>query len=463
MKLLLDEIVAFIKGELHKEENNSITKDNIAISGVSTDSRNITDGDLFVPLIGERFDGHSYINLAQNSGAVAALWQKDRDIPDGLTIPLIKVDDTLKALQELAHNYRKKINPIVIGVTGSNGKTTTKDLISSIISTEYRVHKTKGNLNNHIGLPLTLLSMPDNTEVVVVEMGMSNLGEIKVLSTIAQPDIAIITNIGESHIEFLKSRENIAKAKLEIIDGLKEGGTLVLLGDEPLLRNSEELKNKADNIIWVGKNEDNHLYPNEIQMDENNFTHFIDNEGKSYTVPLIGAHNVINSMISIQVGKLLNISEDNLHKGLLDLQITGMRLERMTAKNGALILNDVYNASPTSMRASLELLASFKGYAKKMAIIGDMLELGDMANVYHEEIGKLCAQLGIDLLFTTGEYGELMANKAINEGMSNENVYNISEIENIAKYTFELVDSDTVILVKASRGVHLEKVVEMLI
>lgn len=463
MILSLDEIIVFTKGELHKEENNSIANDIITISGVSTDSRNITNGDLFVPLIGERFDGHVYINIVQNNGAVAALWQKDRAIPDGVTIPLIMVDDTLEALQELAQNYREKINPIVIGVTGSNGKTTTKDLISSIIGTEYRVHKTKGNLNNHIGLPLTLLAMPEDTEVVVVEMGMSNLGEIKVLSAIAQPDVAVITNIGESHIEFLKSRENIAKAKLEIIEGLKENGRLVLLGDEPLLRNSVELKNKANNIIWVGKNEDNDLYLKEINMDENNNTQFIDSEGESYKLPLMGTHNVINSMIAIQVGKLLNISKENLRKGLLNLQITGMRLERMTAKNGALILNDVYNASPTSMKASLELLASFNGYVKKMAIIGDMLELGDMSKHYHEEIGKLCAQLGIDLLITTGVNGKLMAIQAINEGMNGENVYNINGIENIARFTFQLSDSNTVILIKASRGVHLETVVEMLI
>jgi len=463
MKLLLDEIVAFTNGTLYKEENNSITKDSISISGVSTDSRKITKGDLFVPLLGERFDGHSYINIVQNSDAVAALWQQDRVIPEGITIPLIIVEDTLMALQELAHNYRKKIDPIVIGVTGSNGKTSTKDLITSIIGTQYRVHKTMGNLNNHIGLPLTLLAMPAATEVVVVEMGMSNLGEIKLLSKIALPDIAVITNIGESHIEFLKSRENITKAKLEIVEGLKENGRLVLFGDEPLLKNSVELKNKGNNIIWVGKNEVNDFYPREIRMNENNYTQFIDNEGESYIVPLMGTHNVINSLMAIQVGKLMNISRENLHKGLLNLQITGMRLEKMTAKNGALILNDVYNASPTSMKASLELLASFNGCDTKMAIIGDMLELGEKSKDYHEEIGSLCARLGINLLITTGEYGRLMADQAISEGMNIENVYNISEIENIAKYTLQLTNSNTVILVKASRGVHLEKVIEQLI
>lgn len=458
MNLSLDEIIIFTKGNLYKE-----TENNISISGISTDSREITVGDLFIPLIGVRFDGHSYINRVQNSGAAAALWQQNVAIPADINIPLIIVKDTLVALQQLAHNYRKKIDPVVIGVTGSNGKTSTKDLISSILSTEYRVHKTKGNLNNHIGLPLTLLTMPVDTEVVVVEMGMSNLGEIKALSIIAMPDIAVITNIGESHIEFLKSRENIAKAKLEIIEGLKKDGKLVLLGDEELLRKSIELKNKGNNIIWVGKNEDNDFYPKEIKMDENYYTQFIDNKSESYIIPLIGTHNVVNSLMAIQVGKLLKISEANIRKGLLNLQITGMRLEKMSAKNGALILNDAYNASPTSMKASIELVASFNSHGKKMAILGDMLELGERSKTYHEEIGALCAKLGIDFLITTGDFGEFMACQAINQGMSREKVCNIREIENIARYVLQLTDSDTVILVKASRGVHLEKVIELLI
>ncbi|OEF99523.1 hypothetical protein BHF71_08550 [Vulcanibacillus modesticaldus] len=456
MKLELKEIIQAVKGRL---DSNT---DNILVSGISTDSRDINKGDLFIPLVGERFDGHSYIKQAEENGAIAAMWQESRPIPD-TNIPLILVSDTLKALQHLARAYRERINPIVVGVTGSNGKTTTKDLIASILALKYRVHKTKGNLNNHIGVPLTILSMPEDAEVAVIEMGMSAPGEIEVLSLIAKPDIVVITNIGESHIEFLKTRENIAKAKLEILKGLQPKGLAILPGDESLIRAAITDFDESIQVIWVGKEAVNNSYPIEIRMDDTEQVNFVDNEQTRYSLPLLGVHNVINALMAIQIGKKLNVPISDIKKGLANLQLTGMRLEKLRGRNGSLILNDTYNASPTSMKASLRLLASLKQYSKKIAVLGDMLELGNHAHEYHLEVGEFCADLGIDKLIVTGSLGELIAKGAIAGGLNKNDVYYIKDLNQIPEIVLQFSNPQTAILVKGSRGVRLEKVVDRLV
>lgn len=224
-----------------KEEFEKIT-----IEGVTTDSRNVRKGNLFVPIIGEKFNGHDFVEKAFENGAHASLWSRSVPNPPQ-DKPLIIVDDTLAALQQIASHYLLEVNPKVVGITGSNGKTTTKDMIASVVGTRYRVHKTKGNFNNHIGLPLTILDMPEDTEVAVLEMGMNAKGEIELLSSIARPDIAVITNIGDAHLQDLGSREGIAEAKLEIIKGLKENGTLIYHGDEPLLKKRLFMSNRN---VW---------------------------------------------------------------------------------------------------------------------------------------------------------------------------------------------------------------------
>ena len=457
MRLKLNEIVQFVEGKLN--QNN----EDIEIIGVSTDSRKIETNQLFVPLIGENFDGHQFIQTAIEKGATATLWKRSIPYPNELnkSIPVILVDDTLVALQRLAKEYKNMVQPIVVGVTGSNGKTTTKDLIASILRQKYKVHKTIGNLNNHIGLPLTLLSMPFDTEVAVLEMGMSNKGEIELLTNIAQPDIAVITNIGESHIEYLKTRENIALAKLEIVKGLKEQGLLIANGDEPLLRNLVG-GNGHFQIKWIGNGEKNQSYPVEKKLLDSEKMFFTTSDGADYVLPLLGNHNVINAMLAIEVGKKLNIDVPTIKKGLEELQITGMRLEKQVAKNGALLLNDAYNASPTSMKASLELLASFPNTLKKVAILGDMLELGKQEKEYHNEIGRLCASLNIDHLITTGTLGKEIFRGALNANLDDQDATHLP-IEDISDFVLHHFDQNTVILVKASRGVHLERVVETII
>ncbi len=441
---------------------NEKTAKDIVITGVSTDSRTIKRGNLFIPLIGERFDGHDFVYTAVKNGASVALWQKDKVVPDDLLIPAIKVPNTLTALQQLAKCYREKIDPIVVGITGSNGKTTTKDLTASVLSTKYSVHKTSGNLNNHIGVPLTLLTMPEDTQVAVIEMGMSNPGEIEILSKLAQPDIAVITNIGESHLEYLQTRKNVAKAKLEIIHGLNPKGLLILNGDEDLLRLLLDEKRNIFEIIWVGKESNNQVYPVEINRSEREDTHFIVNDQCSYVLPLLGTHNIINALMAIQVANRLDLTDQEIKIGLADPMMTGMRLEKMIAKNGSIILNDAYNASPTSMEASIHLLATFQEY-KKVAVLGDMLELGEHAKAYHEKIGSICANAKLDLLITTGSYGKWIVEGATNSGMKEGMVYYFEELNQIPTFILQQSNADTIVLIKGSRGVHLEKVVKELI
>ncbi|KXG43775.1 UDP-N-acetylmuramoyl-tripeptide--D-alanyl-D-alanine ligase [Tepidibacillus decaturensis] len=457
MKLTLNEIIQSVSGRLYQPFTEKL-----AVTGVSTDSRKISKGDLFVPLIGERFDGHQFIKMAEEQGAVVALWQSLKTIPKDVKIPFILVADTLVALQDLAKYYRKKINPTIVAVTGSNGKTTTKDLIASVLSTTYSVHKTKGNLNNHIGVPLTLLTMPEETELAVIEMGMSNKGEIALLSEIAKPQIAVITNIGESHIEFLGSRKAIAAAKLEVIEGLQENGTLILNGDEPLLRDYLANQNLHFHLKWVGENKENDVYPVKVNLDGTKGIQFNSQDQVSYSLPLLGLHNVINALMAVEVGKCLHISIEKIQQGLKDPKLTSMRLEKMIAKNGAILLNDVYNASPTSMKASLQLLSTFQN-DKKIAVLGDMLELGEYAKEYHLEIGRVCAGLQIDLLVTTGKDGRWIAEGAKEAGMVEEQVHYIKDFNHLSEFVLQHSNQKTMILLKASRGVHLEKVVESLV
>lgn len=268
--------------------NQGGIQDNITIKQVTTDSRAKGEGLLFVPLVGENFDGHEFVKQAIDNGACAIIWDESKHLPDDIlpNLPIYFVKDTLSALQDLASAYRTEIDPIVIGITGSNGKTTTKDLTSAVVKTTYRTHATKGNFNNHIGLPLTILSMDRNTEALIVEMGMSNFQEIDLLTRIARPDVAIITNIGESHIEFLGSREGIAKAKLEIVNGLDEDGVLIIDGDEPLLREKHINQKK----IACGFGAENDYKISEVKIHTTG-TEFTLSDGMTYQVPLFGKHH----------------------------------------------------------------------------------------------------------------------------------------------------------------------------
>lgn len=423
------------------------------IEGVGTDTRQSLEDKLFIPLVGESFDGHDFIDTAVKQGAKAALWQESYPRPKGIdpSFPLIRVADTLIGLQELARLYLRFVNPKVVAITGSNGKTTTKDLVYAVSRHYFKSHCTKGNFNNHIGLPLTVLAMPEATEVLILEMGMNHFGEIEDLTKIAQPDIAIITNIGESHIEHLGSREGIAKAKLEVTSQFKTKGLLIYDGDEPLLAREYPFEAKS-----VGFNRSNDYYISHFKLLEHETEFVISDYNHCFTVPLLGKHQAKNATYSFVVGLSLGLTVEQIQKGLEQIEVTQMRFEKQTGKNGVTIINDAYNASPTSMKVTIETLAQLEGYHEKVLVLGDMFELGENAASYHKQVGQIIPP-EINCLYTIGE-----------------NAKNISQATSIPSQHFDSVDElikqleakqreGSVILFKASRGMRLEKIVDALL
>ncbi|MBO9604963.1 MAG: UDP-N-acetylmuramoyl-tripeptide--D-alanyl-D-alanine ligase [Paenibacillaceae bacterium] len=436
----------------------------VVITGVSTDTRTLRAGNLFVPLVGERYDGHDYVAGAFAKGAAAALWQEDRpNAPAG--VPLILVRDTLAALQQLARSYRSELGVRIVGVTGSNGKTTTKDMIASILETTYKVHKTKGNLNNHIGLPLTLLQLAEDTEMAVIEMGMSGRGEIELLTKLARPETAIVTNIGESHLMQLGSRQAIAEAKTEILSGLTIGGLFIYNGDEPLLEAALAAAERPESMLTLrfGAGEDNDLYPTAMIQDESG-TFFQTNlpDSPNYYIPLLGRHNVINALAAIAAGKYMGVTSADIARGLRSFEATSMRIEKLAAASGATILNDAYNASPTSMRAAVALLNELRGYHRKIVVLGDMLELGPDEARFHREIGELIDPAEVQEVYVYGTLGRQIGEAALTRYPASR-VHVFADKARLIAQLRETVGAGDVVLVKASRGMKLEEVVQALL
>lgn len=438
--------------------SNRGTKDSaIFVHEIMTDSRKKGNKGLFIPIVGDQFDGHTFLKDAIYNGAVAALWQKAKDIPSFVPndFPLYFVDDTISGLQTLAKYFLKQVKPIVIGITGSNGKTTTKDLVYSVLQKKYKTFKTKGNFNNHIGLPLTILSMPEQTDILILEMGMNNFGEISLLSRLAEPDYAIITNIGESHIEYLGSREGIAKAKLEIVEGFHPQSKLILDGDEPLLQNIH----KDIVVIRSGFDPENDLVITNVKFE--NDRHYFKVNGEDYELALLGCHNVKNASYAIAIGLELGVAIEQIKEGLLDFEITGMRLERTVGKNNALIINDAYNASPTSMKAAIETVKDFNHYKRKIVVLGDMYELGPDEQALHRSVAEVITPPITDLI-TIGEKGKWISDEVRAQGNPIK-VYSFLRKEEALPFITELLSKDVVILFKASRGARLESLVNELL
>ncbi|PGZ46026.1 UDP-N-acetylmuramoyl-tripeptide--D-alanyl-D-alanine ligase [Bacillus anthracis] len=427
----------------------------LEIHGVCIDSKNMKEGNLFVPIIRVK-DGHEYVKEAMDNGAIASLWKKSYGSPPK-GIPIIFVDDTLFALQQLAQFYRREINVKVIGITGSNGKTTVKDIIEGILRSTYRVHKTKGNFNSQIGLPLTILEMKRDTEFLILEMGMSEKGQIRNLSRIAQPDVAVITMIGQSHLETLGSRKEIAKAKLEIIDGLRENGLFLYNGDEPLL--SRNNKTSSVNCKTFGEKDTNDLFPTNVQLDEYGVHFKLNNTKIQYDVPLYGKHNIFNTIVGIAVGQFYKVPTEKIQEALQQINITQMRFQFLTAKTGFTIINDAWNASPSSMKAAIETLQKLNAYEKKMIVIGDMLELGKEAKTYHREIGKMLNEESIQYVFTYGALSEIVAEEA-RKNYHTGKVQSFDNKDEIAEEVLKIITKNDVVLLKGSRGMALEEIVQ---
>lgn len=436
--------------------------DESIVHGVTIDSRKIEKGHLFVPFKGENTDGHQYVEAAIKEGAAAALWQKDVPNPPQ-NVPLLFVEDTLESLQQLAKSYLKELKVKVVGITGSNGKTSTKDITTSLLSLHYKVQKTEGNYNNHLGMPLTILKLEEDTDIAVLEMGMSGRGEIDFLSRLAEPDVVVITNIGESHLLDLGSREGIAEAKLEILHGLKPGGRLIYFGDEPLLSDKIATMNNANiDIKTFGFLGTNSLFPKEIHQLEQGSTFLMNENKEEYNLPILGNHNVLNALAGMLVADYFQIPYTEMNKGLQTLKLTNMRMELLEGKDGVKVINDAYNASPTSMLAAIHVLNNLPGFKQKIIVLGDMLELGPNEENYHIQLGESLTPNEIDLAFTYGNLGQYIAKGAKNN-YPEEKVFHFFDKTELIHSLQEKIDSETVVLVKASRGMKLEEVVKALL
>ncbi|MBU5438786.1 UDP-N-acetylmuramoyl-tripeptide--D-alanyl-D-alanine ligase [Tissierella sp. MSJ-40] len=451
----LREIQEMSSGFSLKKEHEKIT-----INGVSTDSRNINIGQLFVPLTGENFNGHNFIYDAIKKGAVAALWNQEEPIPN-IDFPFILVDDTLVALQKLAKAYRSQLSTKVIGITGSNGKTSTKDILASLLKTQYKTHKTFGNFNNHIGVPLTILDMDEDTEMAVIEMGMSNLGEIELLSSIAAPDVGVITNIGEAHLEDLKTKENIIKAKLEILKGLNPNGLFLYFGDDSMLK--EKVKSIPMNyeVMTFGIKPSNTYQFQVGFVNEKGVSFFLKNPiSPTFFLPMLGKHQIYNATAAIAIARYFNISFENIQKGFLKVEKTGMRNELVHGKEFT-ILNDSYKSNPTSVLAALETVYSMEGYNQKIIVLGDMQGLGKYEIKMHEEIGQKINSNKVDFLFTIGPISRHIGKTAIMSFGKNR-VTSCTDKSQLVAELKKVIKPNALILVKASRALQLEEIVDKL-
>lgn len=446
--------------EMVSAHNDSSLFAETSIAGVSIDSRKVEKGNLFIPFKGEHSDGHKYVEESISRGAAAALWQKDVPNPPE-HLPILIVDDCLVALQELARNYRKQLPVKVVGITGSNGKTTTKDMTAGILSAQFKVQKTEGNYNNHIGLPLTVLGLQEDTEIAVLEMGMSGRGEIEFLTRLACPDAVVITNIGESHLLDLGSREGIAEAKLEILQGLKEEGLAILHGDEPLLMERIQRYKGNVQVQTFGRTETNDFYPTEITQLENGNRFKINASNTAFELPVLGTHNILNALASMLVANYFSIPFEKMNAGFANIKLTNMRMELVEGQQGEKIINDAYNASPTSMMAAIELVSNLQGYDRKILVLGDMLELGPEEEQYHQQIGKALDADKVDLLFTYGKLGGHIA-KGARTVLGEERVFAYTDKDALIQKLTQHVNKNTLILVKASRGMKLEEIVTAL-
>ena len=453
IQMCVRELCAAINGEL-------ILGSASAFHGVSIDSRKIESGQLFFAIIGENFDGHQFVEGALANGGAGAVVDRQMEIglKDGQF--LIKVADTTKALQDLARYYRRKFDLRVIGVTGSVGKTTTKDIIAAILTEKYNVLKTEGNLNNYYGLPLMLFKVSPENQVLVLEMGMSAFKEIELLAKIAEPEIGVVTNVGSSHLEFLKTLDNVAIAKQELIENLTGSRIGILNIDDPRVKKMAPLANQA---IFYGRDPEAQYRAQTIGEQTLEGIDFIlqaENQEISMHLPVPGEHNVQNALAGIAVGRALGLSFSEIEAGLRKFTPSKMRMNIAELSEGITILNDAYNANPESMKAGLKVLASRPG--RKVAVLGDMLELGEHSENAHREIGKFAGEAGVDLLFHKGPNAGWVIEGAFLGGMKTEQVFAFSDNGELSEKLLSLIEPGDTVLVKGSRCMRMEEVVKQL-
>lgn len=427
------------------------------------DTRDLNVGDVYIGIKGENHNGNDIYSEALEKGAKGC-------ILEGVVIPdnikeryadrvIIVVESTVRALQKLASYKRSMYDIPVIAITGSVGKTSTKDIIASVMSKEYNVLKTEENYNNQIGVPLTILRLKNHT-AMVIEMGMSELGEISVLTNIVKPTVAVITNVGTAHIGNLGSRENILKAKLEILEGLQSDGKVVINNDNDLLHDWYLNSNGRYDVVTYGMQNISNVMAYNTVLEEDGSTYNVDIKGKTYKVNIGigGAHFVLNSLCAIAVGRIFNIAMTSVLEGIAHFELTKRRMQVEKLPNNVTLINDCYNANYDSMKAAIEYLSRLEN-AKKIAVLGDMLELGDYSEDLHRQVGKEVANNNIDILITVGEESKYIADEAYKNGMNNQLIYNFgSNQEAIAELKKLMKDGKASILIKASNAMNFQEI-----
>jgi UDP-N-acetylmuramoyl-tripeptide--D-alanyl-D-alanine ligase len=431
------------------------------ITGVSIDSRNVIKDSLFIPIKGATVNGHSFVKDAIKNGAIATLWNMDEPNPP-LDIAVILVEDTVKGLQELSRYYRNKLKTKIVGVTGSNGKTSTKDITAAILSQKYKTQKTMGNYNTEIGVPFTLLSLNEDCEAAVIEMGMERKGEIDFLTDLVQPAVAIITSVGLVHIDNFPSIEEIAKAKLEIVKGIKDGGLFIYFGDDRLIeetvRNTEI--NESIRKQTFGLNKNNTIWLKEFNQDLDGITIRVSDESfDELHIDILGKHQALNAMAAILAAQEFGMNPEEIRSGLLKIEKTGLRNEVINI-NKCKILNDCYKSNPVSINAALNIFELFKS-KKKIAVLGDMLGYREMSHDIHYNVGENLLHYHIDELITIGKEAKYIA-KAAKENTNIKSIVEFDTKEEAALYLKKYLSEDCTILVKGSRFLKLEYIANKL-
>jgi UDP-N-acetylmuramoyl-tripeptide--D-alanyl-D-alanine ligase len=428
----------------------------VAINRISTDSRTIKRGELFVALRGENFEGHDFVEACAKAGATGALVEENWAGTVPTDFAILRASDTLQAYQTLAASYRRSLPLRVLAITGSNGKTSTKDFAASVLSRKFRVTKTEGNFNNHVGLPRTILEATSADEVAVWEIGMNHPGEIAALSKIAAPDAAIITNIGVAHIEFMGSREAIAIEKGALAEAVPSEGTVILNADDPF-SNGIASRTRAK-VVFAGTTRGT-VQAIEIRQST---------EGSEFTIvegahrcraqlPVAGSHMVQNALLAVAAGRAFGLSIEECAAGLAAAPLTKARLQ-IKEINGVQFLDDSYNANPDSMKAALRTLVELETEGKRIAVLGEMRELGPESDRGHREVGENAATLGVDRLITIGDVAELIAEGARTAGL--DRVSPVRSTAEAAKLLGEIAEPGDLVLIKGSRAARTEQVIE---
>ncbi|ACB84883.1 UDP-N-acetylmuramoylalanyl-D-glutamyl-2,6-diaminopimelate--D-alanyl-D-alanyl ligase [Natranaerobius thermophilus JW/NM-WN-LF] len=433
------------------------------ITGFSVDSRYVKQGDMFVCLPGDKTDGHNFIDEAIDNGARGCLVNRDIELSRRHSVhpPLvIKVNDTLMALQEIARKHRQKFGVSVVAVTGSIGKTTTKDMIASVLAEKYSILKTHGNLNSEIGLPLMLLELTQHHQVAVLEMGMNNQGEIARLCELARPNVGVITRIAESHIEKLGSLENIAEAKGELLENLLPGGTAILNCDDNWVR---RLRSKVPGeVLYYGLTDgDLSAYNVRVDKDKTNAKIMSNDKSEQLNLPLIGKHNLSNALAAIAVGRVFGLDLTQSIRALEGFTGTSMRNQIKYHKD-MIIIDDTYNANVQSTLAAFDVLTNLP-LNRRIAVLGDMFELGDYTEKAHKTVGEQAVNRGFDYLITVGELSKTTQEAADKLGMPEHQNIHVADREQAIQRILQIVKSGDGILVKGSRGMAMEKIVNSLL